>query len=81
MPSRRPSVRVEYELVPEEPVARPYSSVNVRREDKEVFDQLQLWWSMTERDLTQWDAFSRVIALVLTHPEADLPPAGVWKAP
>lgn len=74
------SRRVEYELVPELPVARAFSSVNVRREDKEVFDQLQKWWSaMEDRDLSQWDVFSRVLAFALEHRECSRPPAGLWR--
>lgn len=71
---------VQYELVPEERASRPFSCVNVRREDKEVFDLLQWWWSCRAGSaLPQWVVVSRLVALALTHAEADLPPAEVWK--
>jgi hypothetical protein len=76
------SRRVEYELVPEERPQRGLACVNVGREDKEVFDLLQWWWSMREgRALSQWEVASRLLALGLSHPAADLPPAEAFKGP
>lgn len=61
-------------LALEEPPGRGTSSLNVRHEDKVVFDALQAWWSVEQgRALSQWDAFSVLLALALENPGVRLP--------
>lgn len=63
-----------YELVPDGPVLPNVSSVKIRRDDKEVFDQLQAWWSVTEgRALTQWEAFTILLACACESRRARVP--------
>lgn len=51
------------ELVPEGPVLPNLASVKLRRDDKEEFDRLQAWWScQAGRQLTQWEAFTLLLA-------------------
>lgn len=53
---------------------RPFTSVNSRFEEKRAFDVLHKWWELSEgRALSQIDVFSRVLALALDHPEANIP--------
>jgi len=53
---------------------RSLTSLNARFEDKAVFDLVHSWWCLRDgRALSQCDAFNRVLALALEHPEADLP--------
>lgn len=57
------------ELALEESPRRAVSSVNLRREDKFVFDALQAWLSMREaRPVPQWDVFTLVLAAALENP-------------
>lgn len=60
---------------------RAYTSVNVRFEEKALFDHLHSWWSLRgPKPVAQVDAFSRVLALALEHPDADVPSDLVVKA-
>lgn len=44
------------------PPVRVLTSVNVRRDEKAVFDALQSWWSYREgRSLQQWEVFGRIL--------------------
>lgn len=53
---------------------RAVASVNVRRDDKAVFDALHAWWSVERRrPLTQWEAFSVLLAVALENPEFRVP--------
>lgn len=53
---------------------RPVSSVNLRFEDKRVFDLLHSWWVMRGGSgLSQPEAFAILLRLALANPEADLP--------
>lgn len=57
---------------------RAVTSVNLRHDDKALFDHLHTWWSLQEgRSLRQWDAFSILLAAALDNPRlqrpADLP--------
>lgn len=53
---------------------RAYSAVNARFDEKHAFDHLHTWWRLSSgEDLSQIDAFSRVLALALDHPDADAP--------
>lgn len=62
------------ELVPDGPVLPPVASLKVRRDDKEVFDQLKAWWSLRRgRDLSQWEAFTLLLAAALESEEARVP--------
>lgn len=62
-----------FELAVEAPVRRGTATINVRWEDKEVFDAIQRWASHRRgRSLSQWDAFSLVLAAALGNREADL---------
>lgn len=60
---------------------RSLSCVNIRHEEKAVLDLLASWWAARmARPLRQPDVMSHVLALVLTHPLADLPPGLVVPA-
>jgi hypothetical protein len=64
----------DVELVPDGPVVHFLASLQVRRDDKEVFDQLKAWWSLKRgREVTQWEAFTLVLAAALEHEEARVP--------
>lgn len=53
---------------------RALTSVNVRHDEKLVFDHLHSWWRLQGgRAMSQCDAFSRVLALALEHPKVDAP--------
>lgn len=53
---------------------RALTSVNVRHEEKRVFDHLHSWWRMQDgQPMSQCDAFSRVLALALENPKVDAP--------
>jgi hypothetical protein len=68
-----PVVR-DVELAPDLPLRSPFGSLKVRRDDKEVFDQLKAWWSLRRgRDISQWEAFTLLLAAALEHEEARLP--------
>ena len=59
----------------EAPASRGVTCVNVRREDKALFDELQSWWSFTHgQPLSQWDTFTLLLAAALGNGDADLPP-------
>jgi hypothetical protein len=54
---------------------RAVTSVNVRREEKLLFDHLHSWWRLQDgAALSQVDAFSRVLALALENPRSNAPP-------
>lgn len=56
---------------------RPWSSINVRREDKRRFDLIHASWQMQlGEDLSQWDCFSVLLSDYLRRAHQDLP-AGV----
>lgn len=62
-----------FELAFEEPVRRGTACVNIRHEDKAVFDAIQLWASHRRaRSLSQWEVFSLVLAAALGNKEEDL---------
>lgn len=73
--SRKPtSAASSVALAFEQPVGRGTASLNVRHEDKVVFDALQAWWSVERgRALPQWDAFSFLLAAALENPDVRLP--------
>lgn len=53
---------------------RAVTSVNVRHEDKAVFDHLHSFLVIRERrPLSQWDAFSIVLRAALGNPKLDVP--------
>lgn len=53
---------------------RAVTSINVRHEDKAVFDHLHSWLVLRERQpLSQWDAFSVVLRAALGNPKLDVP--------
>lgn len=68
-----PSSTDRYELALEEPVRRGTASVNVRWEDKVVFDAIQAWASHRKgRYVSQWDAFSLILAAALGNQDAEV---------
>jgi hypothetical protein len=71
---RDPSVRLvglDVDVSPRRSVA----GVNIRRDEKPIYDALLAWWSVERgRTLTQWEAFSILLSFALTHPELRLPP-------
>ena len=63
-----------FELVPDGAVAPNLASVKLRRDDKVVFDQLKSWWSLQAgRELSQPEAFTRLLAAALESEETRLP--------
>lgn len=53
---------------------RSVTSINVRAEEKRVFDHLHSFWELrVGRSLSQWDVFSRVLELALEHPKVEAP--------
>lgn len=67
-----------FELAFEEPVRRGTACVNIRHEDKAVFDAIQLWMSHRKgRSLSQWEAFSMVLAAALENKDAEVASAAV----
>lgn len=53
---------------------RAVTSLNLRFEDKRIFDHLHSWWSMREGStLTQPEAFAILLRLALGNPAAELP--------
>ncbi|HVM44374.1 MAG TPA: hypothetical protein VM582_00460, partial [Candidatus Thermoplasmatota archaeon] len=51
------------ELAVEGPVVRKTATVQIRPEDKEVFDALQAWWFLRHgRRVTQWELFTELLA-------------------
>lgn len=70
-----------FELVAEAPVRRATACVNVRWEDKEVFDAVRAWLSYRRgRVVSQWDVFSFVLATALENDSSELARAGFWRA-
>lgn len=68
-----PRVPLDLPRVDGEP-RRALASINVRRDEKRVFDLLHSWWSLrAESTLSQQDAASILFALALNNPDADLP--------
>lgn len=51
---------------------RSLSSLNLRFEEKKIFDLIHAYWRL-DAPLSQPDAFSRILHLAVTNPEADLP--------
>lgn len=50
------------------------TAINVRYEEKLLFDHVHTWWRMRKgQDLRQPDAFSLLLELALENPRADLP--------
>ena len=73
--SPRPVPRIPLALprVDNEP-RRALASLNLRHEEKRVFDLLHAWWALrTGSALSQQDAVSILLALALKNPDADLP--------
>lgn len=53
---------------------RAVTSVNVRHDDKALFDHLHTFWSWRRgRPLRQWDAFRLVLELAVENPRAQVP--------
>lgn len=72
MRESKPDVPVRLEV--ESPPRRAVAGLNVRHEDKAVFDALQAWWSLERgRPLSQWDAFSILLAAALENPALVVP--------
>lgn len=66
----------DVELAVETPVVRKTATVQVRPEDKAVFDALQAWWHFRHGSrLTQWELFSLVLAAAVSNREGALAPA------
>jgi len=64
------------ELAFETPVVQKTSTVQVRPEDKLVFDALQAWWHFRHgKRMTQWELFSVVLACAVANREGALHPA------
>jgi hypothetical protein len=62
-----------YELALEAPVRRGTASINVRWEDKVVFDAIQAWASHRKgRYVSQWDAFSLLLGAALENEASEL---------
>lgn len=54
--------------------SRALASVNLRHEEKALFDHLHSYWSLRAgRPLRQVDAFSLLFALALSNEQADVP--------
>lgn len=69
-----PSLSVTLPRLDGEP-RRAMSCLNVRHEEKALFDLVHAWWcARTTRRLTQADAMSLLLQLALENPRADLPP-------
>lgn len=78
MPSARPRARATMpSLRPRKLDGRPrrsVTSVNVRHDDKAIFDLIHAYWALRSgRRLSQWDAFRRVLELAAQHPAAEIP--------
>jgi hypothetical protein len=53
---------------------RSVTSVNVRFEDKAVFDVLHKWSCLKDgQEISQVDAFNRLLVLAWEHPRAEVP--------
>lgn len=58
--------------------SRALTSVNVRRDDKDVFDILQAYWTIRKgRALTQWETFTVVLAESLDRHGPELQSLGL----
>lgn len=54
--------------------SRAHASVNLRKEEKALFDHLHSYWSLRAgRSLRQTDAFSLLLTLAVANPQADVP--------
>lgn len=54
--------------------SRALTSLNLRAEEKALFDHLHSWWSLRQgRSLRQADAFIILLALAMSNPAADVP--------
>ena len=51
---------------------RSLTSLNLRFEEKGVFDLVHAYWRL-DRPLSQPDAFSKLLFLAITNPQADVP--------
>jgi hypothetical protein len=61
------------ELALEQPVRRGTATINVRWEDKEVFDAVQHWLSyQRSSSQSQWDVFSFLLSEALTNERSPL---------
>lgn len=50
------------------PPTRVLTTLNVRRDEKAVFDALQSWWSYREgRSLQQWEVFGIILQTAIEH--------------
>lgn len=64
------------ELALETPVVQKTATLQVRPEDKAVFDALQAWWHFRMgKRLTQWELFTIVIAAAVSNEKGALAPA------
>jgi hypothetical protein len=53
---------------------RAVTCLNVRRDDKALFDHIQSYWALRSgRPMRQWDAFRRLLELAAAHPESEIP--------
>lgn len=67
------------ELVPQVRAGRGVATVNVSREDKEVFDAVQLWLQQRlGRGLSQWDVFSFLLGEALGNEDSPLREAALF---
>lgn len=66
-----------FELAVEMPPPRRTRTIQLRVEDKEVFDSLQAWWFYeTGQRLPQWEVFTLVLADALENPSGRFVRAG-----
>lgn len=62
-----------YELVPDLPVRRATATVNIRWDDKTVFDGIKTWLQYERgRPITQWDVFTFILAAALENEASPL---------
>jgi len=81
MASSRPVLGPDrFELVPEGPIRRSTATLNLRWEDKEVFDAIKLWLAHEKGDpQSQWDVFSYLLAEALTNEGSPLSRAVLFR--
>ena len=70
---RFPFPRAGVELAPDVKPPSPVVTIAMLREDKAVFDAAQAWLSARAgRRVTQWEAFTVILAEALGHPDSSL---------
>lgn len=64
----------EFELAIDGPILPNLSCVKIRRDDKAEFDRLKAWWSVERgREITQWEAFTLLIAAAFESDSTRIP--------